>query len=77
MLQKIFDPFEQVDTSTTRNYQGTGLGLSLTQQLVELHGGLIWATSKGPGKGSIFSFILPLDRPETKTSDSTDHVALS
>lgn len=61
MLQKIFDPFEQVDTSATRNYQGTGLGLSLTQQLIELHGGLIWVTSDGPNKGSTFSFILPLN----------------
>ncbi len=77
MLQKIFDPFEQVDTSTTRNYQGTGLGLSLTLQLVELHGGLIWATSDGPGTGSTFSFILPLNRPENQSSEISERIPLS
>lgn len=75
MLQKIFDPFEQVDTSATRNYQGTGLGLSLTQRLVELHGGLIWAASEGSNKGSTFSFILPLDRPGR--SNSSDRIPLT
>jgi len=58
-LERIFDPFEQVETSTTRKYQGTGLGLSLTKRLVELHSGTIWAESEGEGKGSVFSFILP------------------
>jgi signal transduction histidine kinase len=77
MLQKIFDPFEQVDTSTTRNYQGTGLGLSLTLQLVELHGGLIWATSDGPGTGSTFSFILPLNRPEKQSPEISERIPLS
>ena len=49
-LQRIFNPFEQVDNSASRKYQGTGLGLSLTRRLVELHGGRIWAESKGEGK---------------------------
>ncbi len=75
MLEKIFDPFEQVDTSTTRNYQGTGLGLSLTRRLIELHGGLIWATSTGTDMGSTFSFILPLD--SKNKSRNTDHINLS
>jgi signal transduction histidine kinase len=75
MLEKIFDPFEQVDTSTTRNYQGTGLGLSLTRRLVELHGGVLWATSAGPDMGSTFSFILPLET-NNKNLDS-DHIILS
>ena len=58
--QRIFDPFEQVDGSSSRKYQGTGLGLSLTKKLVELHGGKIWATSKGEKKGSKFNFIIPV-----------------
>ncbi len=59
-LQRIFAPFEQVESSTSRRYQGTGLGLSLTRRLVELHGGKIWAESAGEGKGSKFTFILPV-----------------
>ena len=62
-LERIFDPFEQVEHSASRRYQGTGLGLSLTKNLVELHGGLIWARSEGDGKGCTFSFILPLRHP--------------
>jgi len=59
-LQRIFTPFEQVESSVSRKYAGTGLGLSLTKQLVELHQGMIWAESAGPGRGSTFSFLLPL-----------------
>ena len=56
----IFRPFEQVDGSSSRGYQGTGLGLSLSKNLVELHGGRIWVESEGEGKGSTFSFIIPI-----------------
>ncbi len=59
-LDRIFQPFEQADSSTNRKFQGTGLGLSLTKQLVELHGGKIWVESEGEGKGSIFHFIVPI-----------------
>ena len=59
-LERIFNVFEQVETSTRRNYQGTGLGLSLTKQLIELQGGRIWAESDGEGKGSTFIFTIPL-----------------
>ena len=59
-LERIFNPFEQADGSTSKIYQGTGLGLSLTKRLVELHNGRIWAESQGGGKGSTFSFILPV-----------------
>ncbi|MBW1782481.1 MAG: hypothetical protein JRL30_17275 [Deltaproteobacteria bacterium] len=56
----IFRPFEQVDSSSSREYQGTGLGLSLSKNLVELHGGRIWVESDGEGKGSTFRFIIPV-----------------
>ena len=60
-IDYIFKPFEQVENSTSRRFQGTGLGLSLTKNLVELHGGQIWAESKGQKHGSEFCFTIPLD----------------
>ena len=56
---RIWENFEQVDSSYTRHQQGTGLGLALTRRLVEMHGGSIWLTSE-VGRGSTFSFRLPL-----------------
>jgi PAS domain S-box-containing protein len=58
-LKRIFNPFEQVDTSSSRKYQGTGLGLSLCRKLVKLHGGILWAESEGKGKGTTLIFIIP------------------
>jgi signal transduction histidine kinase len=59
-IERIFDRFEQVEGSKSRTYQGTGLGLSLTRALVELHNGKIWAESEGKKKGSKFIFIIPV-----------------
>ncbi len=68
-LESIFNPFEQADSSVARQYGGTGLGLSLTRELVELHGGTIKVRSK-LNHGSVFSFSLPiqssLDKPENQ-----------
>ena len=58
--ERVFDTFEQLDASYGRRQQGSGLGLALARRLVELHGGRIWVDSPGPGRGSSFSFILPV-----------------
>jgi signal transduction histidine kinase len=65
--ERVFRPFEQADGSASRRYQGTGLGLSLTKRLVQLHGGKIWVDSDGEGKGSTFSFVIPIDPKENPT----------
>lgn len=56
---KLFAPFTQIDTSKSRRYGGTGLGLALTQRLIELHQGEISVTSE-EGQGSSFSFSIPI-----------------
>src|SRR5262249_58704041 len=65
LLQRIFEPFMQVDSSLDRQHGGLGLGLTLVRSLVELHGGSVSATSPGPGQGSAFTVRLPRleDRP--------------
>jgi len=58
-LPRIFDRFYRVDKSRSRTGGGSGIGLAIVKQLVELHGGKVWAEST-PGQGSTFSFSLPL-----------------
>jgi CheY-like chemotaxis protein len=56
---RIFEPFSQADSSTTRHYGGTGLGLGISKSLIELMSGRIWVESE-PGEGSRFHFIVRL-----------------
>src|SRR6185437_12757521 len=65
--ERVFQEFEQVDSSYGRQQQGTGLGLALTKRLVEMHGGQIQVQSEGiEGLGSIFTFAIPLRKPEDR-----------
>ncbi|MGK7901430.1 MAG: SpoIIE family protein phosphatase [Hormoscilla sp.] len=76
-LDRIFASFEQGDGSTARTYGGTGLGLAVTKQLVELHGGTIHVSST-IGSGSQFTFTLPVsDNSIDRTSDISTTLALA
>ena len=59
--ERIFDYFTQLDSSLSRRHEGTGLGLALAKNLVELHGGRIWVESEGTGKGRTFRFTIPCE----------------
>jgi GAF domain-containing protein len=56
---KIFEEFQQADSSITRKKGGTGLGLSIAKRIIEMHGGRLWVESE-PGQGSTFYFTLPV-----------------
>ncbi|GBO56110.1 circadian input kinase A [Pseudanabaena sp. lw0831] len=74
-IQKLFKPFVQIDSALNRQYEGTGLGLALVKQMVELHGGKVGLTSE-LGIGSRFTIELPyatdvVFSPERRDSDQT------
>lgn len=58
--RRMFESFFQAESDLKRQFEGTGLGLALCRRLVEMHGGRIWATSKGKNQGSTFTFTLPI-----------------
>ena len=70
---KLFAPFTQIDTSKSRRYGGTGLGLALTRRLIMLHGGEISVKSQ-EGKGSNFALRMPLHQSKQSTHGDSDEV---
>lgn len=72
-FERIFESFEQVEGSTAREYGGTGLGLAVTKQLVELHGGKISVKSQLE-KGSQFTFTLPVSLGEIENKLPVDAI---
>ena len=70
-IDLIFDKFHRSGDELTTQTEGTGLGLTIARQIIEYHGGRIWATSTY-GAGSVFSFSMPLDRPCTPAADAPD-----
>jgi len=74
-FNNIFESFEQIDGSTSRKYGGTGIGLAITKNLVELHGGKIWVESE-LGKGSDFHFSINIS-PNKFISTHSDDITIT
>jgi len=71
-LSKLFIPFEQLDSSLSKKYQGTGLGLAMVKRLIELHHGCIKVNST-LGKGSCFIVYLPIENNSLSTDSTLNH----
>jgi len=71
-LARVFDRFAQVDGSSTRRHEGTGIGLSLVRELVELHGGRVWAQSDGLGHGTRMHVVLPPGESDVDDAEAVE-----
>jgi PAS domain S-box-containing protein len=76
-LPYVFDHFRQEDSAATRKFGGLGLGLAIVRQLVELHGGTVFAESQGEGTGATFTVRLPLIKQQTKNENEPERDAES
>jgi signal transduction histidine kinase len=76
VLPRIFDEFQQADNSTTREYGGTGLGLTISRNLAHLLGGELAAESQ-PGKGSTFTLTIPTQYQPKASPEVPEHPAAS
>jgi signal transduction histidine kinase len=71
-LDRVFDRFAQVDGSSTRRHEGTGIGLSLVKELVELHGGRVWVESEGLGQGAQMHVVLPPGESDVEGAEEAE-----
>jgi PAS domain S-box-containing protein len=74
-IARLFQPFTQVDDSTTRKYGGTGLGLALTRHFCQMMGGTVDVAS-APGEGSTFTVRLPLREPDDVAAEASERDAV-
>ncbi|MGC9348091.1 MAG: GAF domain-containing protein [Anaerolineae bacterium] len=68
-IHAVFEQFEQVDSSSTRRYGGTGLGVPLSREFVRMHGGDMWVQESIVGEGTTFCFSLPIGGPDSVRED--------
>jgi signal transduction histidine kinase len=74
-LERLFQPFSQIDSGLARKFEGAGLGLAIVKRLAELHGGTV-AVESAVGEGSCFTVWLPLRAPEELAlTSATPHIA--
>jgi PAS domain S-box-containing protein len=71
-LPYVFENFRQEDGATTRKFGGLGLGLAIVRQLIELHGGRVFAESPGEGQGATFTVRLPLLNDDSRRQEETE-----
>src|SRR5919202_952393 len=71
-LPYVFDHFRQEDGATTRKFGGLGLGLAIVRQLIELHGGTVFAESAGVGRGATFTVRLPLLNDDSRRQEEEE-----
>jgi len=69
-IDRLFQPFEQIDSTLARKFEGSGLGLALVRRMVQMHGGVVTVESQ-PGQGSQFTVVIPRARVSVQIGRET------